>query len=78
MNNKKWISFGVTFALIVASVVAIYFMGIWTSIIALSTFALGKFLGGYEKEPEIIEKIVEKIVEVPIKKTKPKKGKKVE
>ena len=35
MNKKKWISFGVTIALIIAAVVAIYFMGIWTSVIAL-------------------------------------------
>lgn len=78
MNKKKWISFGVTIALIIAAVVAIYFMGVWTSIIALSTFALGKFIGGYTKEPEIIEKVVEKIIEVPAKKSKIKKNKKVE
>ena len=78
MNKKKWISFGVTIALIIAAVVAIYFMGIWTSIIALSTFALGRFIGGYTKEPEIIEKIIEKVVEVPAKKSKIKKNKKVE
>ena len=78
MNKKKWISFGVTIALIIAAVVAIYFMGIWTSVIALSTFALGRFLGGYTKEPEIVEKIVEKVIEVPIKKNKSKKTKKVE
>lgn len=78
MNKKKWISFGVTIALIIAAVVAIYFMGIWTSIIALSTFALGRFIGSYTKEPEIIEKIVEKVVEVPTKKSKIKKNKKVE
>lgn len=78
MNKKKWISFGVTVALIIAAVVAIYFMGIWTSVIALSTFALGRFLGNYTKEPEIVEKIVEKVIEVPIKKNKSKKTKKVE
>ena len=53
-------------------------MGIWTSVIALSTFALGRFIGGYTKEPEIVEKIVEKVVEVPAKKSKIKKNKKVE
>jgi hypothetical protein len=53
-------------------------MGIWTSIIGLSTFALGKFMGSYTTEPVVIEKIVEKIVEVPKKTTKKKNTKKVE
>lgn len=78
MNKKKWISLGVTIALIIAAVVAINFMGIWTSIIGLSTFALGKFMGSYTTEPVVIEKIVEKIVEVPKKTTKKKNTKKVE
>lgn len=76
--NKKWIEFSITLALIIAAVVAIKFVGIWTSIVALVSYALGRFVGKYFTEPEVVEKIVEKIVEVPIKKNKPKKVKKTE
>ena len=75
---KKLIELGVTVALIVLAVIAISFMGIWTSVIALSTYALGIFIGKYVTEPKVIEKIVEKIVEVPKKTTKKKNTKKVE
>lgn len=76
--NKKIIELIVTIVLIAAAVCAIKFMGIWTSIIALSTYAIGRLVGMYATEPEIIEKVVEKIVEVPAKSPKNKKVKKSE
>lgn len=79
MSKKQWISAGVTLAMIILGVILIKFLGLWTSIIALCSFFIGKVLGDQTKEPEIVTKIVEKIVEVPNKpKAKKKNTKKVE
>lgn len=67
MSNKQWISTGVTLAMIILGVILIKFLGLWTSIIALCSYFVGKIVGNKTTEPEIIEKIVEKIVEVPNK-----------
>lgn len=79
MSKKQWISVGVTLAMVILGVILIKFLGLWTSIIALCSYFIGKVVGNKTTEPEIIEKIVEKIVEVPNKpKTTKKNTKKVE
>lgn len=79
MSNKQWISVGVTLAMIILGIILIKFLGLWTSIIVLCSYFVGKIVGSKTTEPEIIEKIVEKIVEVPNKpKTTKKNTKKVE
>ena len=79
MSNKQWISVGVTLAMIILGVILIKFLGLWTSIIALCSYFVGKILGSKTTEPEVVEKIVEKIVEVPNKPKATKKNtKKVE
>ena len=62
MSNKQWISAGVTLVMIILGVILIKFLGLWTSIIALCSYFVGKIVGSKTTEPEIIEKIVEKIV----------------
>lgn len=72
---KKIYELGITVALIVLAVIGINFLGIWTSIIALTTYAIGRFVGKYLTDPKIVEKIVERIVEVPVKNVKKKSTK---
>ena len=74
--NKNWINYGVTIALIIAAVISINFVWVGTPIIALITYAIGRSVGYYVTEPEVITKVVEKIVEVPAKKSKNKQPKK--
>ena len=74
---KELYGYGITIALIVLAVISIKFMWIGVPIIALTTYAIGRFVGKYLTEPQVVEKVVEKIVEVPVKNVK-KKSKKTE
>lgn len=57
--SKQGIEFGITLLLVVVAVIAIKFVGIWTSITALAAYTLGRFVGRHLTEPKIVEKIVE-------------------
>lgn len=80
MNTKRWVALGITALVIVGSLALIKILPFYATIACLITFVLG-FISGYIfKNKEVVEKIVEKIVEVekPIKVAKPKKNKKQE
>ena len=79
MNTRKWIAFGIALVAILASIALIKFFPFWVTISCLVTFIAGVVAGYIYKEPEVITKIVNKIVEVPAKtKTTKKNTKKVE
>jgi hypothetical protein len=79
MNTRKWIALGIALIVILAAMALIKFYPLWVTISCLVAFIAGTIAGYVYKGPEIITKIVEKIVEVPAKpKTTKKKTKKVE
>lgn len=73
--NKRGLSIGITVLVIVGILAMIKFVPFWVSLVNLGVFIVG-FLAGYlfkKKEIITVEKVVEKIVEIPAKKSSKKK-----
>ena len=71
MDIKRCFSLGITVLVIVAAIVLINVLPIWSTLYAVLAFAAGAVSGYLFKKPEVVIETVEKIVEV----TKPKKAK---
>lgn len=78
MNTKRWISVGITAVFVVISVVLINVLPLWLTFYGLLAFCSGAVAGYLFKNPEVVTKTVEKIVEVVKENKAKKKNKKVE
>lgn len=73
-NKQKWIIALIAVAVVVGVIAAVKLMPMYATLACVASFVLG-WIGGYNsKRPEIkeipVEKIVEKIIEVPAKQSK--------
>lgn len=73
-NKQKWILGLIAVIVVIGAIAAVKLMPMYASLACVASFVLG-WIGGYNsKRPEIkevpIEKIVEKIIEVPAKQAK--------
>lgn len=62
--SRKWWTVIITIAVIIGVFTAIKLMPLWAIIIAIGSFAFGAFSGYILKKKDIVEKIIEKPVEV--------------